>query len=141
MSSLRERREDWRDLSSASVELASFALRSGDAVRQWQVWRPVRLTVIWIEVVLVKETLVEGTRVLFDLGDVEHDLVSIARCARSETEWNGWHGGYGCLCWRGYLCISERHALLHLVVDGGLSGILPRRGGLCELGHISFDWS
>lgn len=93
-----------------------------------------RLTVIWIKVFLVEETLVEGTGVLLDLGDVEDDLIGIALWARSETEGDGWHGWHGRVCRRGYFCISERHALLHLVVDGGLASILPRcRRGFCEL--------
>lgn len=100
----------------------------------------VRLTVIWIKVVPVEETLVEGTGILLCVGDVEHDLVWIALWAGSETEGDGWDGWDGGVCWCGYLCISEGHALLHLVVDGGLACILPRRGGLCELGDIAFYW-
>lgn len=113
-------------MSSASVEFASFALRSGDPARERYILGvTVRLTVIWIKVLLVEETLVEGTGVLLDLSDVEHDLVRIALWAGSETERDGWHGWHGNVCWAGYVCISEGHALLHLIVDGGLAGILP----------------
>ena len=134
VSSLRECREDWRDLSSASVELASFALRSGGRAGERQCGaNGLRRTVVWIKVLPVEETLVEDAGVLLDVGGVLDDLVWVALCAGSEAERDGWQGGHGGVCWVGYLCISEGHALLHLVVYGGPACILPGRGCLCEL--------
>ena len=95
-------------------------------------------TVVWIKVLPVEEALVEETGVLFGVGGVSDDLVWIAGGAGPEAEGDGrdgWDGGVG---WGRYDRISEGHALLHLVVDGGLAGILPCRGGLCELGALSF---
>ena len=87
-------------------------------------------TVVGIKVLVVEETLVESTGVLLGLGEVEHDFVWITGRPWSQTERDGWHGWDGSVCRCGYLCISEGHALLHLVVYGGLADILPRRWGL-----------
>lgn len=136
MSPLASRREDCRDLSSASVEFASFSFKTGWVCQLPGRRPPSRPTCIRVKIILVQQFLIvrNNPRVLPCAGAVLDNLVLIPQShhttARNQRHRQARHRGYAIqLCRARYVGIAHGHALFDLVIDAGFTG--APRGRTC----------